>query len=141
MIDIPNFNANDENYMRRALQLAAQAIGKTSPNPLVGCVIVKNNEIIGEGFHHKAGTPHAEVHALRQAGEKTKDATAYVSLEPCSHFGRTPPCADALVKSGIHRVVIAMQDPNPHVSGEGINRLREAGIQVEVGLCAAEAEN
>lgn len=140
MIDEPNFNANDENFMRRALQLANQAIGKTSPNPLVGCVIVKDNEIIGEGFHHKAGTPHAEVHALRQAGEKTEGATVYVTLEPCSHFGRTPPCADALIKAGIGRVVIGMKDPNPRVSGAGINRLRKAGIEVDVGLCASEAE-
>lgn len=140
MIDVPSFNANDENFMRRALQLAAQAIGRTSPNPLVGCVIVKDNEIIGEGFHHQAGTPHAEVHALRQAGKKAEGATAYVSLEPCSHFGRTPPCANALIKAGIQRVVIALQDPNPRVSGGGINRLREAGIQVEVGLYASEAE-
>lgn len=140
MIDEPKFNANDENFMRRAIQLANQAIGKTSPNPLVGCVIVKDNEIIGEGFHHKAGTPHAEVHALKQAGEKTEGATAYVSLEPCSHFGRTPPCADALIKAKIGRVVIGMKDPNPRVSGAGINHLRKAGIQVDVGLCASEAE-
>lgn len=140
MIDEPKFNANDENFMRRAIHLANQAIGKTSPNPLVGCVIVKDNEIIGEGFHHKAGTPHAEVHALKQAGGKTEGATAYVSLEPCSHFGRTPPCADALIKAKIGRVVIGMKDPNPRVSGAGINHLRKAGIQVDVGLCASEAE-
>lgn len=140
MLDEPHFNSNDESYMHRALQLAAQASGRTSPNPLVGCVIVKDHEIIGEGYHHKAGTPHAEVHALRQAGEDAQGATAYVSLEPCSHFGRTPPCADALVKAGIQRVVVAMQDPNPQVSGKGISRLRGAGIQVDVGLCPTEAE-
>lgn len=130
----------DEEFMRYALHLASLAAGRTSPNPLVGCVIVEDNEIIGEGYHHKAGTPHAEVHALRQAGEKAKGSTAYVTLEPCSHFGRTPPCADALIKAGLQRVVIAMQDPNPQVSGQGITRLRNAGIQVEVGLLAAEAE-
>lgn len=140
MLDEPHVNANDERFMQRTLQLAAQATGRTSPNPLVGCVIVKDHKIIGEGYHHQAGTPHAEVHALRQAGEDAQGATAYVSLEPCSHFGRTPPCADALIKAGIQRVVIAMQDPNPRVSGGGITRLREAGIQVEVGLCASEAE-
>lgn len=139
MIDVSNFTKDDQAYMNRALQLAAQAKGRTSPNPLVGCVIVKNNEIIGEGFHQQAGTPHAEVHALRQAGEKAKGATAYVTLEPCSHFGRTPPCADALIKAGLQRIVIAMQDPNPRVSGRGIQRLREAGIQVEVGLFADSA--
>ncbi|WP_425801629.1 bifunctional diaminohydroxyphosphoribosylaminopyrimidine deaminase/5-amino-6-(5-phosphoribosylamino)uracil reductase RibD [Desulfitobacterium sp. Sab5] len=130
----------DEEFMSYALHLATLAAGRTSPNPLVGCVIVKANEIIGEGYHHKAGTPHAEVHALRQAGEEAQGATAYVTLEPCSHFGRTPPCADALIKAGLQRVVVAMQDPNPRVSGEGISRLRKAGIQVEVGLLAEEAE-
>ncbi|HVJ48589.1 bifunctional diaminohydroxyphosphoribosylaminopyrimidine deaminase/5-amino-6-(5-phosphoribosylamino)uracil reductase RibD [Desulfitobacterium sp.] len=134
-----NIDGNDEKYMRRALQLATQAVGRTSPNPLVGCLIVKNNMVMGEGFHHQAGTPHAEVHALEQAGENARGATAYVTLEPCSHFGRTPPCADALIKAGIQRAVVAMQDPNPRVSGEGIKRLRGAGIQIEVGLCADEA--
>lgn len=130
----------DEEFMRYALHLASLAAGRTSPNPLVGCVIIKDNEIIGEGYHHKAGTPHAEVHALQQAGIEAKGATAYVTLEPCSHFGRTPPCADALIEAGLQRVVVAMQDPNPRVSGEGISRLRKAGIQVEVGLLAKEAE-
>lgn len=140
MIDDSNFTSDDEEFMQRALQLANQAIGRTSPNPLVGCVITQNGEVVGEGYHHQAGTPHAEVHALKQAGENALGATAYVTLEPCSHFGRTPPCADALIKVGIKRVVVAMQDPNPRVSGGGIKRLREAGIQVEVGLCASEAE-
>lgn len=130
----------DEEFMNYALQLAARAAGRTSPNPLVGCVIVKDQKIIGEGYHHKAGTPHAEVHALRQAGIDAKGATAYVTLEPCSHFGRTPPCADALIEAGLHRVVVAMQDPNPKVSSAGIDRLRKAGVQVEVGLLAANAE-
>ena len=130
---------NDEHFMRRALELAAQAIGRTSPNPLVGCVIVKNGKIVGEGYHHKAGTPHAEVHALKEANDKAIGSTVYVTLEPCSHHGRTPPCADALIKANIKRVVVAMKDPNPLVSGRGIDRLREAGIKVDVGLLAEEA--
>lgn len=134
------FEDQDSQYMRHALDLAAQAAGRTSPNPMVGCVIVKNEEIVGEGFHQKAGTPHAEVHALRAAGDKTEGATAYVTLEPCSHFGRTPPCADALIKAGVNRVVVAMVDPNPLVSGQGIARLRESGIQVDVGLKEAESK-
>ncbi|EHQ90030.1 bifunctional diaminohydroxyphosphoribosylaminopyrimidine deaminase/5-amino-6-(5-phosphoribosylamino)uracil reductase RibD [Desulfosporosinus youngiae] len=130
----------DEQFMRRALELAAKATGRTSPNPLVGCVIVKDNEIIGEGYHHKAGTPHAEVHALAAAGDQASGATAYVTLEPCSHFGRTPPCADALIRANVKRVVVAMQDPNPLVSGQGTERLREAGIQVDLGVLQHEAE-
>ncbi|MGI6120024.1 MAG: bifunctional diaminohydroxyphosphoribosylaminopyrimidine deaminase/5-amino-6-(5-phosphoribosylamino)uracil reductase RibD [Desulfosporosinus sp.] len=133
------FNLKDKKFMKRALDLADQAMGRTSPNPLVGCVIVKNDHIIGEGYHHKAGTPHAEIHALAAAGEHARDATAYVTLEPCSHFGRTPPCAEALISAGIRRVVVAMQDPNPVVSGRGIARLREVGIQVDVGLMFDEA--
>lgn len=134
------FDELDNQYMRHALDLAAQAAGRTSPNPMVGCVLVRNEEIIGEGFHQKAGTPHAEVHALRAAEGKTQGATAYVTLEPCSHFGRTPPCADALIKAGIQRVVVAMVDPNPLVRGQGIARLRESGIQVDIGLMEAEAK-
>ncbi|AET68781.1 riboflavin biosynthesis protein RibD [Desulfosporosinus orientis DSM 765] len=129
----------DEKFMRRAFELAIMALGRTSPNPLVGCVIVHDDQIVGEGYHHKAGTPHAEVHALAAAGDKAHGATAYVTLEPCSHFGRTPPCADALIRAQVHRVIIAMEDPNPLVAGQGINRLREAGIQVEVGLLREEA--
>ncbi|MGE4272822.1 MAG: bifunctional diaminohydroxyphosphoribosylaminopyrimidine deaminase/5-amino-6-(5-phosphoribosylamino)uracil reductase RibD [Desulfitobacterium sp.] len=131
----------DQIYMSKALQLAAQAVGRTSPNPLVGCVIVNNGGIVGEGYHQKAGTPHAEVHALRAAGTNAQGATAYVTLEPCSHFGKTPPCADALIEAGIKKVVVAMADPNPLVGGRGITRLREAGIQVEVGLKEDEARN
>jgi diaminohydroxyphosphoribosylaminopyrimidine deaminase/5-amino-6-(5-phosphoribosylamino)uracil reductase len=134
-----SFTDKDKEYMQRAMKSAAQAAGRTSPNPLVGCVIVKDGEIVGEGFHQKAGTPHAEVHALRAAGERSEGATAYVTLEPCSHYGRTPPCADALIKAQIRRVVVAMVDPNPLVSGQGIERLRQAGIQVEVGLFEEEA--
>lgn len=132
-------NSNDEKFMRRALELAVKAIGRTSPNPLVGCVIVKDKQVVGEGYHLKAGTPHAEVHALAVAGDQARGATAYVTLEPCSHFGRTPPCADALIRAGIKRVVVAMKDPNPLVAGRGIDRLREAGIKVDVGLLLQEA--
>lgn len=130
---------NDEKFMKRALDLAIKAMGRTSPNPLVGCVIVKDGQIVGEGYHLKAGTPHAEVHALAAAGEQARDATAYVTLEPCSHFGRTPPCAKALIRAGIKRVVVAMKDPNPLVAGRGIAFLREVGIQVDVGIMSQEA--
>ncbi|MGC7872272.1 bifunctional diaminohydroxyphosphoribosylaminopyrimidine deaminase/5-amino-6-(5-phosphoribosylamino)uracil reductase RibD [Desulfosporosinus sp. SYSU MS00001] len=131
--------STDETYMSEAIKLAAQALGRTSPNPMVGCVLVKNDQIVGRGYHQKAGTPHAEVHALSEAQDQAKDATVYVTLEPCSHFGRTPPCSDALIKAGVKRVVVAMQDPNPLVAGRGIQRLREAGIQVDVGVLQHEA--
>ncbi len=124
-------------YMERALELAAR--GRTSPNPKVGCVIVKDGVIVGEGFHPKAGMPHAEVYALRDAGEKAKGATLYVTLEPCSHYGKTPPCADAVVAAGIKKVYVAMTDPDEKVSGRGIKILRDAGIEVEVGDCEAES--
>ncbi|KJR46094.1 Diaminohydroxyphosphoribosylaminopyrimidine deaminase [Desulfosporosinus sp. I2] len=129
----------DPKYMKRALALAVKAIGRTSPNPLVGCVIVKDDQIVGEGYHHQAGTPHAEVNALQAAGDQAYGATAYVTLEPCSHFGRTPPCADALIRAEIKRVVIAMRDPNPLVAGRGIERLLKADIEVDVGLMNQEA--
>jgi diaminohydroxyphosphoribosylaminopyrimidine deaminase / 5-amino-6-(5-phosphoribosylamino)uracil reductase len=125
--------------MQRALELAAMATGRTNPNPMVGAVIVKDGQIIGEGYHHKAGTPHAEIHALNQAGAHAAGADLYVTLEPCSHFGRTPPCADAVIRSGIMRTVVAAVDPNPQVAGRGIQRLREAGIEVEVGVLEQEA--
>ncbi|KLU16895.1 MULTISPECIES: bifunctional diaminohydroxyphosphoribosylaminopyrimidine deaminase/5-amino-6-(5-phosphoribosylamino)uracil reductase RibD [Xenorhabdus] len=131
----------DEIYMSRALELAYQGRFTTSPNPNVGCVIVKDGQIIGEGFHARAGGPHAEVHALRMAGEKAKGATAYVTLEPCSHHGKTPPCADALIAAGISRVVVAMQDPNPQVAGRGLYQLQQAGIAVEHGLMMEQAES
>jgi diaminohydroxyphosphoribosylaminopyrimidine deaminase / 5-amino-6-(5-phosphoribosylamino)uracil reductase len=134
------FSAEDHRYMSRALQLAEQGRFTTSPNPNVGCVIVVDGQIVGEGFHLRAGGPHAEVHALRMAGEKAKGATAYVTLEPCSHFGRTPPCADALVNAGVKRVVAAMEDPNPQVSGRGMKRLADAGITVQIGLLQSQAE-
>ncbi|RNC28776.1 MAG: Riboflavin biosynthesis protein RibD [Candidatus Dichloromethanomonas elyunquensis] len=130
----------EQKYMQRALELSQLALGRTSPNPLVGCVIVRNGEVVGEGFHHKAGTPHAEVHALLAAGEKAKGAEVYVTLEPCSHYGRTPPCADALIQAEVKRVIVAMTDPNPLVSGQGIEKLRNAGIEVEIGLLADEAK-
>ncbi|WP_225088105.1 bifunctional diaminohydroxyphosphoribosylaminopyrimidine deaminase/5-amino-6-(5-phosphoribosylamino)uracil reductase RibD [Pectobacterium colocasium] len=130
----------DELYMARALELARRGRFTTAPNPNVGCVIVRDGEIVGEGYHFRAGEPHAEVHALRMAGERVRGATAYVTLEPCSHHGRTPPCADALVAAGVSRVVAAMQDPNPQVAGRGLHRLQQAGIAVSHGLMMAEAE-
>ena len=120
------------------MTLARRGTGKTSPNPAVGCVIVLDGVVVGEGWHRKAGTPHAEVHALRQAGERARGADVYVTLEPCSHFGKTPPCADALVEAGVGRVFVGMVDPNPKVSGRGIERLRSAGIEVVTGISEAE---
>ncbi|MDM2736440.1 bifunctional diaminohydroxyphosphoribosylaminopyrimidine deaminase/5-amino-6-(5-phosphoribosylamino)uracil reductase RibD [Citrobacter sp. Ct235] len=130
----------DELYMARALKLAQRGRFTTHPNPNVGCVIVNQGEVVGEGYHHRAGEPHAEVHALRMAGEKAKGATAYVTLEPCSHHGRTPPCCDALIAAGVSRVVAAMQDPNPQVAGRGLYRLQQAGIEVSHGLMMSEVE-
>ena len=124
----------DRQRMQRCLELAKQALGQTAPNPLVGAVVVKDGAIVGEGFHPKAGEPHAEVFALRAAGDRTNGSTVYVNLEPCSHFGRTPPCADALIAAGVAKVVVGMVDPNPKVAGAGIDRLRQAGIQVVVGV-------
>ncbi|WP_235595889.1 bifunctional diaminohydroxyphosphoribosylaminopyrimidine deaminase/5-amino-6-(5-phosphoribosylamino)uracil reductase RibD [Mastigocoleus testarum] len=120
--------------MQRCLELARHALGCTSPNPMVGAVIVKNGEIIGEGFHPKAGEPHAEVFALRDAGENARGATVYVNLEPCNHYGRTPPCSEALIAAGVSKVVVGMVDPNPLVAAGGIARLRSAGIEVVVGV-------
>jgi diaminohydroxyphosphoribosylaminopyrimidine deaminase/5-amino-6-(5-phosphoribosylamino)uracil reductase len=128
------FSDLDKQYMARAIELAKKGRFTTSPNPNVGCVIVDSNRIVGEGFHQKAGLPHAEVNALAAAAEKARNATCYVTLEPCSHYGRTPPCALALTQAGVKRVVIAMVDPNPKVAGRGIAILEEAGIQVDVGL-------
>ena len=129
----------DAHYMARALQLARQGVYSTHPNPRVGCVIVRDGQVVGEGWHVRAGEPHAEVHALRQAGELARGACAYVTLEPCSHHGRTPPCAEALVKAGVARVVAAMQDPNPQVAGQGLKRLADVGIEVASGVLEAEA--
>ncbi|WP_188495922.1 bifunctional diaminohydroxyphosphoribosylaminopyrimidine deaminase/5-amino-6-(5-phosphoribosylamino)uracil reductase RibD [Pullulanibacillus pueri] len=125
--------------MELALTLAKETVGQTSPNPVVGAVLVKNNQVIGLGAHLKAGEPHAEVHAIRMAGEKAKGATLYVTLEPCHHFGRTPPCCDLIIQSGIQKVYVATQDPNALVSGKGIEKMKQAGIDVEVGLLEEEA--
>lgn len=129
-----SFSPFDRAMMQRCLTLARRALGKTAPNPLVGSAIVREGQIIGEGFHPGAGHPHAEVFALREAGERAKAATIYVNLEPCNHYGRTPPCSEALVKAEVSRVVVGMVDPDPRVSGGGIERLRQAGIQVVVGV-------
>jgi len=129
----------DTRWMRRALRLALRGQGRTSPNPMVGAVIVKAGQLIGQGHHKQVGGPHAEIWALRDAGENARCATIYVTLEPCSHHGRTPPCTDALIQSGLARVVAAIEDPNPEVSGNGLRKLQEAGIEVEVGLLADEA--
>ncbi|HWO76723.1 MAG TPA: bifunctional diaminohydroxyphosphoribosylaminopyrimidine deaminase/5-amino-6-(5-phosphoribosylamino)uracil reductase RibD [Bacillus sp. (in: firmicutes)] len=130
---------NHEFYMRLALENAQAMKGQTDPNPLVGAVIVNDNRIVGIGVHLKAGEPHAEIHAIRMAGEKTKGATIYVTLEPCSHHGRTGPCAVAIVEAGIRKVVIATLDPNPVVSGNGVKILKDAGIEVVIGVCEEES--
>ncbi|HWK23847.1 MAG TPA: bifunctional diaminohydroxyphosphoribosylaminopyrimidine deaminase/5-amino-6-(5-phosphoribosylamino)uracil reductase RibD [Ureibacillus sp.] len=129
----------DSEYMQLALDLAASAKGNTNPNPCVGAVLVKDGVIVGTGLHRKAGEPHAEVHAFKMAGDHAKGATLYVTLEPCSHYGKTPPCANLVKESGVSRVVVATMDPNPSVAGRGINLLIEAGIEVEVGLLEQEA--
>jgi diaminohydroxyphosphoribosylaminopyrimidine deaminase/5-amino-6-(5-phosphoribosylamino)uracil reductase len=133
------FSALDCTYMAHALRLAEQGLYTTTPNPRVGCVIVKNQKIVGEGAHLKAGEPHAEVHALRQAAGAAKGADIYVTLEPCSHTGKTPPCVNAVIEAQPQRVIVAMQDPNPLVSGRGIAALRDAGIEVLVGVLEAQA--
>jgi diaminohydroxyphosphoribosylaminopyrimidine deaminase/5-amino-6-(5-phosphoribosylamino)uracil reductase len=134
-----SFTSDDHRYMARALQLARRGLYTTQPNPRVGCVIVRDGQIVGEGFHERAGEPHAEVHALRMAGELARGADVYVTLEPCSHFGRTPPCANALVQAGVKRVVAAMVDPNPLVAGNGLRILQEAGIATASGLLESDA--
>ncbi len=136
-----DFNAQDTAFMAEAIRLAQLGIYTTHPNPRVGCVLVNAGKVVGRGYHVRAGEGHAEVNALREAGELAQGATAYVTLEPCSHFGRTPPCADGLVKAGVVRVVSAMQDPNPQVAGRGLQRLKDAGIQAEVGLLEAQARS
>ena len=132
-------SAEDTRHMARALQLARRGLNGTSPNPRVGCVLVREGRVIGEGYHARAGEPHAEVVALRAAGPEARGASAFVTLEPCSHHGRTPPCADALLAAGIARVVVAVEDPDPRVSGNGIARLRAAGVPVDTGVLAAES--
>ena len=133
------FSADDQRFMAQALRLAERGLLTTTPNPRVGCVIVAAGAIAGEGWHHRAGGPHAEVDALASAGPRCRGASAYVTLEPCSHFGRTPPCVDALVQAGITRVVAAMMDPNPLVAGKGFAALKAAGIEVASGLMESEA--
>ena len=138
--DIEQDTEQDTRWMQRALELAQRGIFSTAPNPRVGCILVKGGEAVGEGWHVRAGEPHAEAHALQAAGEKARGATAYVSLEPCAHQGRTPPCADALIAAGIARAVVACRDPNPLVAGQGIARLQAAGIAVTEGVCEEEAQ-
>jgi len=133
------FSSQDRLYMAKALRLAEKGLYTATPNPRVGAVLVKDGKIVGQGWHERAGMPHAEINALLDAGESARGSTLYVTLEPCSHFGRTPPCADAVVDAGISRVVIGMKDPNPLVSGRGIERLEKAGILVECGLLEADA--
>ncbi|MCF6454393.1 bifunctional diaminohydroxyphosphoribosylaminopyrimidine deaminase/5-amino-6-(5-phosphoribosylamino)uracil reductase RibD [Vibrio sp. MMG022] len=133
------FTSQDFEMMSRALKLAKRGMYTTAPNPNVGCVIVRDGEIVGEGHHHRAGEAHAEIHAMRMAGDKTEGATAYVTLEPCSHYGRTPPCAEGLIKAKVARVVCAMEDPNPKVAGRGFQMLRDAGVEVHVGLLESDA--
>jgi diaminohydroxyphosphoribosylaminopyrimidine deaminase/5-amino-6-(5-phosphoribosylamino)uracil reductase len=134
-----NQSSVHEQYMRQALALAQLAVGCTTPNPLVGALIVRDGVVVGQGYHHLAGTAHAEIHALRKAGELAKGATLYVTLEPCCHSGRTGPCTEAILKAGIAKVVVAITDPNPLVAGQGINRLREQGVEVIEGICCLEA--
>ncbi|OLQ75931.1 riboflavin biosynthesis protein RibD [Photobacterium proteolyticum] len=134
------FSPIDHAMMLRAIELAKRGRFTTAPNPNVGCVIAHGDNIVGEGYHYQAGQPHAEVFALRAAGDKARGATAYVTLEPCSHYGRTPPCAEALVKAKVSRVVCAMVDPNPQVAGRGIEMLQVAGIEVQTGLFEADAQ-
>ncbi|MFP4660765.1 MAG: bifunctional diaminohydroxyphosphoribosylaminopyrimidine deaminase/5-amino-6-(5-phosphoribosylamino)uracil reductase RibD [Halanaerobiales bacterium] len=131
---------DDRYYMQIALELAQKGEGFTSPNPMVGSVVVKNGKIVGRGYHQHYGGPHAEVYALDQAGEKAEGATIYVTLEPCSHYGKTPPCSMKVVNSGVNKAVIAMMDPNPLVAGRGIKHLEEAGIEVEIGIMEKEAK-
>jgi diaminohydroxyphosphoribosylaminopyrimidine deaminase/5-amino-6-(5-phosphoribosylamino)uracil reductase len=130
----------DRKYMSLAITLAKRAMGMTSPNPVVGAIVVKDGIIVGRGYHKKAGLPHAEINALNQAGKRAKGATLYVTLEPCDHFGRTPPCTAAIIRSGIKRVVVAMRDPNPINNGCGIRKLNKHGIKTKVGLLAKDAE-
>jgi diaminohydroxyphosphoribosylaminopyrimidine deaminase/5-amino-6-(5-phosphoribosylamino)uracil reductase len=131
--------AEDPRWMARALELARRGLGETNPNPMVGCVLVKRGRVVGEGWHRRAGGPHAEAQALRAAGGAARGATAYVTLEPCAHQGRTPPCAPALLQAGVRRVVAALRDPNPVVNGRGLASLRRAGVEVVVGVAADEA--
>ena len=129
-----------EHYMKLAIVQAKKAVGRVSPNPMVGAVIVNKGEIVGLGYHHRAGSPHAEINALKEAGKKARNADLYVNLEPCFHYGRTPPCVDAVIESGIKKVVIGIIDPNPLVSGKGVDRLKAAGITTHVGVLEEECK-
>jgi diaminohydroxyphosphoribosylaminopyrimidine deaminase/5-amino-6-(5-phosphoribosylamino)uracil reductase len=133
------FSADDHHHMVRALELARRGLYSTPPNPSVGCVLVRWGQVVGEGHHQRAGEPHAEVVALQEAGGASRGSTAYVTLEPCSHHGRTPPCTEALIAAGVRRVVVAMRDPNPRVNGSGLERLEQAGVLTAHGLLAGEA--
>lgn len=133
------FDANDERFMTSALELAKQGQYTVHPNPMVGCVVVKDKQIVGQGWHEFAGGPHAEIRALEEAGERASGATLYVTLEPCSHTGRTPPCADSIIRSGVSRVVVSCEDPNPIVHGRGLRSLEQAGIKVSTGVCVDKA--
>lgn len=135
-----SFSAADHRCMARALRLAERGLYTTDPNPRVGCVLVRDGHVVGEGWHRRAGEPHAERNALAAAGDAARGATAYVTLEPCSHHGRTPPCTQGLIEAGVARVVAAMSDPNPLVAGDGLAMLHEAGIETQVGLLEADAE-
>lgn len=136
---MPDWSIEDTVYMAEAIQLAKQGLYTTNPNPRVGCILVKAGEVVGRGFHYRAGEGHAEVNALKKAGKAACGATAYVTLEPCSHYGRTPPCAEGLINAGVTRVVSAMRDPNPEVAGRGIKMLQQAGIACSVGLLSQQA--
>src|SRR5690606_39696851 len=138
--ELAPFTPGDAAFMRLALALAERGRGRVSPNPLVGCVVVKDGEVVGEGWHARAGGPHAEVAALAAAGDRARGATVYVTLEPCDHHGRTPPCTEALLAAGLDRVVAATLDPNPLVDARGVARLKQGGVQVDVGLLARQAE-
>lgn len=138
MMNRPAFTENDRTLMKRALRLAAKGRGRTSPNPMVGAVVVRDGEVVGEGYHEEFGAPHAEVNALNRAGEAARGATVYVTLEPCNHHGKTPPCTDALLKAGVERVIIGMRDPNPHVEGYGGDFLHRRGMTVSLGLLERE---
>lgn len=133
------FSPDDHRYMAQALRLAEQGLYTTSPNPRVGCIIVREGKVIGQGWHERAGQPHAEINALNAAGEKARGATVYVTLEPCNHHGQTGPCAESLIKAGVARVVAAMRDPNPLVKGGGLEKLKQAGVQTECGILENEA--
>jgi diaminohydroxyphosphoribosylaminopyrimidine deaminase/5-amino-6-(5-phosphoribosylamino)uracil reductase len=135
-----SFSADDARFMARAIQLARRGLYTADPNPRVGCVIARDGKMLGEGWHERAGLPHAEIEALSAAGAAARGATAYVTLEPCCHHGRTPPCTDALIRAGIKRVVAAMLDPNPRVAGQGLAALEQAGVAVGVGLLEADAD-